>query len=75
MSLCSTELPGHIAKSLADDLMTTARDNYSSISVLDDMAEEKAPKIDFKVLDAAIKKVLAHKPKKQESGKGKHDNK
>ena len=27
VSLCSTELPGHIAKSLADDLTTTARDD------------------------------------------------
>ena len=27
------------------------------------------PKIDFKVLDAAIKKVLAFKPKKKKKGK------
>ncbi len=39
------------------------------------MPEEKAPKIDFKALETITKKVLAHKPKKQESGKGKHDNK
>ena len=35
------------------------------------MAEE--PKIDFKVLDAAIKKVLAFKPKKK--GKATRDHK
>ena len=29
------------------------------------MNESEAPKIDFKVLDAAIKKVLAFKPKKK----------
>ena len=32
------------------------------------MAEE--PKIDFKVLDAAVKKVLAFKPKKKAKPKG-----
>ena len=29
----------------------------------------KKPTIDFKVLDAAIKKVLEYKPKKKESGR------
>ena len=33
------------------------------------MAEE--PKIDFKVLDAAVKKVLAFKPKKKSDGSAK----
>ena len=32
------------------------------------MAEE--PKIDFKVLDAAVKKVLTYKPKKKAKPKG-----
>ena len=37
----------------------------------DVMAEE--PKIDFKVLDAAVKKVLAFKPKKKSSSPPKED--
>ena len=32
------------------------------------MNESEAPKIDFKVLDAAVKKVLAYKPKKKSDG-------
>ena len=56
-------------------MTTTARNYYSSISVLDDMTEEKAPKIDFKALETITKKVLAHKPKKQVSGDSKNDNK
>ncbi len=48
---------------------------YHHKCVSHDMPEEKAPKIDFKALETITKKVLAHKPKKQESGKGKHDNK
>ena len=30
------------------------------------MTEEKAPKVDFKALDAITKKVLAFKPKKKQ---------
>jgi phosphoribosyl-ATP pyrophosphohydrolase len=46
-------------------LTTTARDDYSSLSVSNDMTEEKTPKIDFKVLDEAVKKVLAFKTKRK----------
>ena len=33
------------------------------------MEEEKTSKVDFKVLDEAVKKVLAFKPKKNREGK------
>ena len=53
---------GRIVESLADDLTTTARAHFITLGVTNEMTEEKAPKIDFKVLDAAVKKVLSAPP-------------
>ena len=52
--------------SLAVVVKTAARDIIPSrYAWFYDMKEEKTPKVDFKVLDAAVKKVLAYKPKRK----------